>query len=111
RERSDGEPEDRRGTHRVDVGDGVRRGDRAEEIRVVDDRCEEVDGFDDRLIAAYAQHGRVVVRGVTDEKIPDPLMRGDFGEHSMQVILTQLAGSTARRRERRERGVRATELV
>jgi len=58
-----------------------------------------------------AQHGRIVVVGVTDEKISNPLMCGDLGENGMQVILTQLARSTTGRRERRQRRVRATELV
>jgi hypothetical protein len=57
------------------------------------------------MVAAYAQHGRIVVVRVTDEKIPNPLMCGDFGENGVQVILTQLARSTTCRRERRQRGV------
>jgi hypothetical protein len=40
---------------------------------------------------------------VADEKISDPFARREFGEDGVQVILTQLARSTAGRRERRER--------
>jgi hypothetical protein len=48
---------------------------------------------------------------VTDEQVPDTLVRRDPGENGMQVILTQLARSTTGRGERREGGIRATELV
>ena len=68
--RSDCQTEDRRCAHRVNVGDRVRRCNRTEQIRIVDDRREEVDGLRDRLVAADAQNRRVVVRLMTDEKIP-----------------------------------------
>ena len=41
------------------------------------------------------QHRGVVVRGMTDEKIPGPFDRGELGQHRAQVILTQLARSAA----------------
>jgi hypothetical protein len=47
------------------------------------------------LIAVDAQHSRVVVRGVTDEKIPQPFIGREFRQDRMQVILTELARSTA----------------
>jgi hypothetical protein len=74
----DGEPEDRRGAHRVDVGDGVRRGDGAEEVGVVDDRREEIDRLRNRNIAGDANNRRVVVGAVTDDKIPQPFLGREF---------------------------------
>ena len=52
--------EERRAAHRVDVGDRVGRGDRAEVVRIVDDRHEEVGRRDDRLPLVQLIHGRVV---------------------------------------------------
>jgi hypothetical protein len=46
-----------------------------------------------------AEHRRVVVRARPDKKIPQPFRRREFGENGTQVILTQLAGSTAGRGE------------
>ena len=55
--------EERRAAHRVDVGDRVGRGDRAEVVRIVDDRHEEVGRRDDGL--AFVQlEDRGVVRGL-----------------------------------------------
>jgi hypothetical protein len=42
-----------------------------------------------------AQDGRVVIRARADKKIPHPFRRRELGENGTQVILTQLAGSTA----------------
>jgi hypothetical protein len=55
-------------------------GDCAEEVRIVDDRREEVDRLRDRLITVDAQNRRVVVGAVTDEKIPLPFKRREFRE-------------------------------
>jgi len=57
----------------------------------------------DRLLAVDTQDRSVVVRLVTDEKIPHSFQRRQFREDRMQVILTQLARSTARGGEGRER--------
>jgi hypothetical protein len=59
----------------------------------------------DCLIAIDAQDSGVVARVMTDEKIPQPFPGREFRQDRVKVILTQLAGSTARRGERRERGV------
>ena len=107
----DGEPEDRGRAHGVDVGDRVRRRDGAEEIGIVDDRREEIDGLRDGLIAADAQHGGIVVGGVSDEKIPQPFLGRELREDGSQVILTQLAGSTAGGGEGGERRVGRAEFV
>ena len=101
-ERSDRQPEDWCRAHGVDVGDGVGRGNRSEQIRIVDNRREEIDRLRDRLIAVDPQDGRIVAGVVTDEKIPQPFSRREFRQDGVKVILTQLAGSTARRGERRE---------
>jgi hypothetical protein len=45
------------------------------------------------------QHGRVVIRARADKKIPQPFRGRELGENGTQVILTQLAGSTAGRGE------------
>ena len=56
----------------VDVGDGVRRSDGAEEVLVIDDGGEEVDGLRDGQVAGNAQHRRIVGRVVADEEICPP---------------------------------------
>ena len=48
--------------HRVDVGQRVRRGDLPEQIRIVDDRREEVDGLHEREIVGQHEDARVVER-------------------------------------------------
>jgi hypothetical protein len=110
RKAGDGEAEDRRRAHRVNIGDGIRRRDLAEEIGIVDDRREEIDGLRDGRVADDAQHCSIVGGIRSDQKIPDPFGGGETGKDRAQVILTQLAGSTTCRRERRQRRV-ATELV
>ena len=52
--------QDRPAAHRIDVADGVGRGDAAEVERVVDDRHEEVGGGDQRLLVVELIDGRVV---------------------------------------------------
>src|SRR3989442_15981289 len=42
---------------------------------------------------------------MTDEKIPQPFSGREFRQDRVKVILTQLAGSTARRGKRRERRI------
>jgi hypothetical protein len=111
REPCDREPEDRRRAHRVDVGDRVRRGDLSEEIWIVDDRREEIDGLRDRGVTRDANHGRVIAGRISDKKIPGPFAGGEFGKDRAQVILTQLARSTAGRREGRKRRVAAQRVL
>src|SRR5258708_2006224 len=96
RKGGDGQAEHGRRAHGVDGGDGVCRGDRPEQVRVVDDGREKVDGLGNGQVAHKAHHGRIVVRSISDEEIPEPLLLWwKMREHRMQVILTQLARSTA----------------
>ena len=82
-------------SHGVDVGEGVRRRDRSERVRVIDDRREEIDRAHDREVVAQAKHSRVVGSRASHEEIGvrhgrEP--RQDVG----QVRRTQLCGSTGR---------------
>jgi hypothetical protein len=103
RKRRERERHDRTPAHRVDVREGVRRRNRAEQTRIVDDRREEVDGLDDRRAAGQAVHRRVVRPLVPDEQAR-VRGRGQLLQKRGEVELTDLAGSTRARRERRERG-------
>ena len=102
--RDERQSEDRTRPHRVDVGERVGRGDLAEEIRVVDDRREEVDRRDEHLPVADPVHGRVVGGRVPDQQGGIRRQR-ELREKRGKVELTDLAGSTRARRERRERGM------
>ena len=55
-----GEGEQRRGAHRIDIGERVGRGDRAEVERIVDDRHEEIGRGDDRLRGVDLVDGGVI---------------------------------------------------
>ena len=69
RERGDREREQRSAAHREDVVQRVRRGDRAERARIVDERREEVDREDDRALVVEPVD-RGVVGGIeADEQI------------------------------------------
>ena len=93
RKARDGEPQDRLGTHRVDVGNRVRRGDRAEQVRVVDHGGEEVDGLDERTSPVDAKDRRIVVGLVSYQQRPGGRLDRKSREDLSQVILTQLARS------------------
>ena len=60
RHADDGERHDRPPAHRVDVGDGVGRGDAAEIERIVDDGRKEVRGRHQRLRVVQLVHRRIV---------------------------------------------------
>jgi hypothetical protein len=96
--------DDRAAAHRVDIRERVRRRDRAEEPRIVDDRGEEVDRLDDRLPSAEPVHGGVVRRLVADQEVR-VREGGKLLQKRGEVELTDLAGSTGARRERRQRGM------
>src|SRR5206468_12063281 len=81
-------------------------GDGAEEVGIVDDRREEVDGLRDSNVAGDAHDRGVVIRAVTDDKIPQPFVRREFRQDGVKVILTQLARSTTGGGEGGERWVR-----
>ena len=99
------EREQRRATHRVDVGQRVGRRDPTPVVRIVDDRREEVGGDDDGEVVAEAidrgvvggveTHEEVGIRG----RVTEP---ADEAEHGAQVGGRQLAGAPRAVRERGE---------
>ncbi len=54
--------------HRIDIGDRVGRGDRAEIERIVDDRHEKIGRRDDRLTLVQLVDRRIVGRLDADEQ-------------------------------------------
>jgi hypothetical protein len=101
RERHQVQREERPRAHRPDVGEGVRGGDAAEPVRVVDDRREEVDGLDDRLLVGEREDGRVVARLVADE---DARIVGawEVAQDLREIRRADLARSTGAVAEARE---------
>ena len=69
RERHDVQTGQRPSPHRVDVAEGVGRGDPAEVVRVVDDGREKVDRLDQGQIVAEAVDPGVVAGGVADQNV------------------------------------------
>ena len=69
RQRGDREREQRHAAHREDVVQRVRRRDRAEVVRVVDDRREEVDREDERALVVEPVDRCVVGRVEPDEQV------------------------------------------
>ncbi len=69
RQRRDREREQRRAAHRVDVVEGVRRGDAAVEAGIVDERREEVEREDERPLVVEPVHGGVVCRREPHEEV------------------------------------------
>ena len=102
RERGDREREERSAAHREDVVERVRRGDRAERPRIVDERREEVDREDDRALVVEA-----VDRGVVGRVEPDEEILGvggnEAGEERLEPRRRVLGRAAARARQRRER--------
>ena len=100
--RGDRERHERRAAHREDVVQRVRRGDRAEGARVVDERREEVDGEDDRALVVQPVDRRVVGGIEPDEQI---LRLGGYEprEQRLESSCRVLGGATARTGERGER--------
>ena len=68
-QRRDREREQRHAAHREHVVERVRRGDRAEVVRVVDDRREEVDREDERTLVVEPVDRSVVRRVEADEQV------------------------------------------
>ncbi len=100
--RGDRERQERRAAHREDVVQRVRRGDRPEGARVVDERGEEVDGEDDRALVVQPVDRRVVGGIEPDEQILR--LRGNKPrEQCLESSCRVLGGATARAGERRER--------
>ena len=92
---------ERLAAHRVDVGQRVRGGDLPEEVRIVDDRREEVDGLDEREIVGQHKDPRIVEGLAPDDEARIGL-EGQTAQRARQVTRTQLGGSTSAARERGE---------
>src|SRR5262249_53907942 len=99
--RSDGQSEQRPAAHREDVVERVRRGNRSERARVVDERGEEVDGEDERALVVEPVHSRVVGGIEADQKI-FRISRNEAGKKSLESPGRVLRRTAAGRRERRE---------
>jgi len=95
RHADDGQGEDRRRAHGVDVRQGVGRGDAAEVERIVDHRHEEVGGRHQRLLVVQPPDGRVV-RGLgPDHQVGEHRRRRRFRQDLAQHGRRQLAAAAA----------------
>ena len=96
--------EDRRGSHRVHVGQRVGGGDAPPVVGVVDDRCEEVGGEDEREVVTEAVDGGVVGRVQADDqvRVVGRLETADESEDRAQVVRGELAGAARAVGEARE---------
>ena len=104
RKRRERERQDRTRPHRVDVGESVGGGDLPEEKRVIHDGREEVHRLHENLSRPDPVDSRVVGMDVPYQQVR--VRRGrKLREKRGKVELTDLAGSTRARRERRERGM------
>ena len=100
-ERGDGQREQWRAAHREDVVERVRRGDRAEGARVVDEWGEEVDREDDRPLVVQPVDRRVVGGIEADEEVFR--IDGDEpGEDRLEPCCRVLRSAAASARERGE---------
>ena len=94
----DRQRDERQAAHREDVVEGVRRRDRPEVVRIVDDRREEVDREHERAFVVEPVDGRVV-RGV---EAHEQVLRLGGDEAAQQLLEPRrgvLRGAAARRRE------------
>ena len=98
----DRERQERRATHREDVVQRIRGGDRTEGARVVDERREEVDREDDRAVVVQPVDRRVVGGIEPDEKILR-LRGNEPREQRLESSCRVLGGATARAGEGGER--------
>ena len=100
-ERGDGEGEQGPAAHREHVVQRIRRRDRAERARIVDERREEVDREDDRALVVEAVDRRIVGRIEADEEILG-IGRSEPGEERLEPARRVLRRASARLGERRE---------
>ena len=73
-----GQRHDRRGAHRIDVGDGVGRSNPAEIVRIVDHRHEEIGGRNDAGFVVELPNCGVIAGFSADQELP-------IGRHSRLV--------------------------
>ena len=108
RKADDAERRDRFPAHGIDVAERVRRGNRAELARIVDDRREEIGGEDDRQVVVDFVNGGVIGRRGTDQHIGI----GDRRERAQQRqqipgrLLGGATGALGKLRESNRRGHR-----
>ena len=87
RESDDVESEQRSATHRVDVAYGVRCCDRTERVRIVDDRCEEIERRDKGFTSFQRVHRPIV--GILESYEHSRLrLAAERFEHAGQVLRT-----------------------
>lgn len=81
--------------HRVDIGKSISSGYLPEQIRIVDDRREEIEGLHDRLTAGDPDYrGVLVVSRTDDHPLPFPGVAGKCGKNTLQVPWRNLCCST-----------------
>ena len=100
-ERGDGQREQRPPAHCEHVVQRIRRRDRSERARIVDERREEVDGEDDRALVVEAVD-RSVVRGIESDEEVLGLGGDEAGEKRLEPSRRVLRRTPAGLRERRE---------
>ena len=91
----------RSSTHGVDVRQRVGRGNLAKQERVVDHRREEVDGLHEPQVLPYAKDARIV-GGIEPHEQVVVMHIGQVAQDLGEGSGSQLSGSTARGRHRRE---------
>src|SRR5207244_4329640 len=80
--------------HRIDIGEGVRRGDPTPVEGVVDDGREEIDRLHDRGAPGKNVDGGVVAGGRRDEHFARIFGWGQEAQNLGQIAWGELAGST-----------------
>jgi len=101
READDRERREWLSTHGEDIGQRIRGGDLSEDIGIVDDRREEIDGLDQREIVAHDEDPRVV-EGLPPHDDSAVGVHRHAAQRLGQVTRTQFGGSTSAAREARE---------
>ena len=93
RKACDGQRGQRASAHRVDVADGIGRGNLAVHVRIVHDRREEIDRLHDRGSALPPVHTRIVRSPEIDQ---DPIVSGcrDGAQHLSELASGEFARST-----------------
>ncbi|MNY15479.1 hypothetical protein D3C86_1486920 [compost metagenome] len=100
----DGQGEDRRRPHGVDVGQGVGGGDPAKVERVVDHGHEEVRRGDQGLFVVQPPHSRVVRRLGPHHQIGEGRRLGRAGQDGLEHVGRDLAAATAAMGQGRQSG-------
>ena len=93
RHRGDRQRGERAAAHRVDVADRVGRGNLAVDVRVVDDRREEVDRLHERRPPLPPEHTRIV-RGPEVDEDAVVGVRRDVTQHLSELACGEFARST-----------------